>query len=290
MITPQLPGISVKKSRKGLLLLFVLFFLNTPALLGQKNELGVFFGGSYYLGDLNPGRQFAMTRIALGGVYRYNFNPHLSARLNGIFASVEGNDALIKYNEDRNLRFVSRVTELSGQLEINFLPFVAGNLDTPYSPYLFFGGGVFSFNPRAQLPDDEGRLRWIDLRKLGTEGQGLEGYPDKYGLVSHNFLFGVGLKFNISRNITGGIEWGMRRTGTDYLDDVSTVYPDLSIFEGTENQVASTYFSDRSLSNPGQNAGLQRGDPTNNDWYSFAGFVLAFKIKDFTRGKCAAYN
>lgn len=286
MITPQLSGISVKKSRQGLLLLFVLMFLNTPALLGQKNELGVFFGGSYYLGDLNPGKQFTMTRIALGGVYRYNFNPHLSARVNGIFASVEGNDALVKYNEDRNLRFMSRVTELSGQMEVNFLPFVAGNLDTPYSPYIFFGGGVFRFNPQAQMPDSEGRMRWIDLQPLGTEGQGLEGYPDKYKLVSHNFLFGVGFKFNISRNITGGIEWGMRRTGTDYLDDVSTTYADLELLPSKTTQ----YFADRSISNRGQNKGLQRGDPTTNDWYSFAGFVLAFKIKDFTRGKCAAYN
>ncbi len=288
MITPQLPGISIKKSRPGLMLLFVFLFINIPALLGQKNELGVFFGGSYYLGDLNPGKQFAMTRIALGGIYRYNFNPHLSARVNGIFASVEGNDALIKYNEDRNLRFVSRITELTGQVEVNFLPFVAGNLDTPYSPYIFFGGGVFSFNPQAQLPDDDGRMRWINLRPLGTEGQGNENYPDRelYSLVSSNFLFGIGFKFNISRNITGGLEWGMRRTGTDYLDDVSTTYADLELLPSATTQ----YFADRSLSNPGQNTGLQRGDPTTNDWYSFAGFVLAFKIKDFTRGKCAAYN
>lgn len=288
MITPKVPGYSLQKTRPGLVLLLLLLFFNTPALLGQKNEIGVFFGGSYYLGELNPGRQFAMTRIALGGIYRYNFGPHISARLNGIFASVEGNDALIKYNEDRNLRFVSKVTELSGQIEINFLPFVAGNLDTPYSPFIFGGGGIFGFSPQAQ--NEEGR--WVNLRPLNTEGQGSELYPERkpYGRISSNYLFGIGLKFNISRNITGGVEWGMRRTGTDYLDDVSTTYADPAVFAGTDNEILSQYFYDRSLSHRGENTGLQRGDPSTNDWYSFAGFVIAFKIKDFTRGKCPAYN
>jgi len=269
-----------------------LFIFSPGAAFGQKNEIGVFFGGSYYLGELNPSRQFALTRIALGGIYRYNFTPHISLRANGIFGSVEGNDALIKYNEDRNLRFVSKVAELSAQAEVNFLPFVAGNLDTPYAPYLFGGAGIFKFNPQAM--NQEGR--WINLRALGTEGQGHDGYPEKYSLVSYNFLFGFGIKFNISRNITGGVEWGLRRTGTDYLDDVSTVYPDPNIYfqgyDANNNPIyaAGYYFSDRSLSNPGQNTGLQRGNPRNNDWYSFAGFVISFKIKDFTRSKCPAFN
>lgn len=283
-----------KKTFAGILGLFLIFFLFPPSLMAQKNELGVLFGGSYYLGDLNPSRQFAMTRIGLGGMYRYNFGPHISARVNGIFASVEGNDALIKYNEDRNLRFVSSITELSGQFEVNFLPYEPGNLDTPYSPYLFAGGGVFWFNPRAQFPDtlSNGSIQWqwISLRKLGTEGQGAEGYPDIYKPFSHQFMFGIGFKFNISRNITGGVEWGMRRTGTDYLDDVSTVYPDISVFANSDNRPQAEYFYDRSLTHNGQNAGLQRGDPSVNDWYSFAGFIIAFKIKDSSRGKCSAYN
>ena len=283
-----------RKIYVGFLFMFLVILLSPASLRGQKNEFGVLFGGTYYLGDLNPSRQFAMTHVGLGGMYRHNFNPHISARINGIFTSVEGNDALIKYNEDRNLRFVSNITELSGQFEVNFLPYEPGNLDTPYSPYIFAGGGIFWFNPQAQFPDtlSNGTIEWVwtPLRKLGTEGQGTEGYPDKYKPFSHQYLFGIGLKFNISRNITGGIEWGMRRTGTDYLDDVSTKYPDISVFEGSDNYPQAIYFHDRSIMHNGQNAGIQRGDPTVNDWYSFAGFFIAFKIKDSTRAKCSAYN
>jgi hypothetical protein len=296
------PGSCKNKYFTVFIFLFSICFFRAPLVMGQKNEIGVLFGGTYYLGDLNPSRQFALTHVAIGGLYRHNFGPHLSARVNGVFGSVEGNDALIKYNEDRNLRFVSNITELSGQLEVNFLPFEPGNLDTPFSPYLFGGGGIFWFNPKAQYPidpnDPNSDWQWISLRILGTEGQGNEGYPDKYKPFSSNFLFGVGFKFNISRNITGGVEWGMRRTGTDYLDDVSTVYPILDIGSGDPvidlfydhpNETAVRFLYDRTP-NPGQNGGLQRGDPTVNDWYSFAGFVIAFKIKDSTRGKCDAYN
>ena len=276
------------KPIRGFFILLLLLGLKTTSLMGQKNELGLFFGGSYYLGDLNPSNHFALTRIALGGIYKYNFNPHISLRANGIFASVEGNDALIKYNQDRNLRFKSKVTEFSGQLEVNFLPFISGNLKTPFSPFIFGGLGVFSFNPQAQ--NQEGR--WVSLRPLGTEGQGSDLYPERkpYNLVSHSFLFGIGLKFNISRNITGGIEWGMRSTGTDYLDDVSTTYPDPDVFIGSPNFEQAIFFYDRSLSHPGENAGLLRGDPTQKDWYSFAGFVLAFRIRDGGRAKCPAFN
>jgi opacity protein-like surface antigen len=264
-----------------LFLLLAMTFL-APAAKAQRNELGIFFGGSYYLGDLNPHRQFAMTRIAGGGIYRFNINPHVALRLNGILASVEGNDAVVKYNEDRNLSFVSNIAELSIQGEVNFLHFVSGNLDTPHTPYIFAGAGMFSFNPKAEYGG-----RWYELQPLGTEGQGTEAYPDRepYKRYSSSFLFGLGYKFNITRHITGGLEWGMRRTGTDYLDDVSTTYPDPSVLSEM-----GAIFSDRSLEHQGQNAGFQRGNPNNNDWYSFAGFILTFRILSSRRADCPAFN
>jgi hypothetical protein len=267
-------------TKTAILILFMtLNFLSIPG-YGQRNELGVFFGGSYYLGDLNPHQHFAMTRIAAGGLYRFNINEHFALRLNGIFASVEGNDAVVKYNETRNLSFISNVTEVSVQAEVNFLSFLTGASDTPHSPYLFGGAGAFAFNPRAELDG-----RYYDLQPLGTEGQGIEGYPDPYKRISYNLLFGLGYKFNITRQVAAGLEWGWRLTATDYLDDVSGYYPDPShLLSQTSRDL-----SDRSA-NPGQNAGLQRGNPNNNDWYSFAGFLVTFRLPSFKRTSCPAYN
>ena len=259
------------------------FFFHT---YGQRNEIGLFFGTSYYLGDLNPSRQFAMNSIGIGGLYRFNINDHLALRANGFWGNVAGDDAIIKYNENRNLHFRSNILEVSVQGEVNFLQFAPGNLDTGYSPYIFGGGGFFRFNPQAEIDG-----RWVNLQPLNTEGQGSDLYPERkpYSLYSYNLLFGVGFKFNINRQFSAAFEWGMRRTGTDYLDDVSTTYPDPSVFAGNPDNDAIR-LHDRSIENRGDNAGFQRGNPNVNDWYSFAGFILTFRIKDRSRLWCPAYD
>ncbi len=272
---------------------FTLIFLLTHLFLftivsqqakGQKNELGFYFGSAFYMGDLNPSKPFAMPRIGFGGLYRFNINENLALRVNGFWGNVEGSDAVVKYNEIRNLQFRSNIFEVSVQGEVNFLFFTPGDMDTPSTPYLFAGGGFFRFNPQAEIDG-----QWYNLKPLRTEGQGSEQYPNRkpYVLTSHNLLFGIGFKFNITRQFTGAFEWGMRRTGTDYLDDVSTTYPDPEVFEG--NSLAIN-LHDRSLENRGENVDFQRGNPNTNDWYSFAGIILTIRIKDFSRHRCPAYN
>ncbi len=232
----------------------------------QRNEIGVAFGGSYYMGDLNPSLHFAMPRLAGGVIYRRNFNPHISARINALYASVQADDAIIGYNPERNLNFRSSIYELSVQAEINFLPFITGEKDNPSSFYLFGGGGGFRYNPKANYNG-----QWVELQKVGTESQNTEEYADRsYSLYSYNLLFGIGMKFILSESITAGIEWGMRRTGTDYLDDVSASHTDSSLISGTT-------------------AGVQRGNPYNNDWYSFAGIILTYRIKNPSIIKCHVY-
>ncbi len=260
------------------------FAILVPSSYGQKNELGFFFGGSYYLGDLNPYRQFSLPRIGAGAIYRFNFNDNVAVRINGFWGNVAGDDAIVQYNEVRNLQFRSNIFEMSVQGEVNFIYFTPGDMDTPSTPYLFGGGGFFRFNPQAEING-----QWYNLRSLRTEGQGSDLYPERkpYSLTSSIVLLGIGYKFNITRQFTGAIEWGMRRSGTDYLDDVSTTYPDPSVFEG--NALAMQLY-DRSLENRGENTGFQRGNPNTNDWYSFFGMVLTVRIKDFSRYRCPAYN
>jgi hypothetical protein len=266
------------------LILVSISYLFASTASAQRNEMGVFFGGSYYLGDLNPARHFAMMQIGAGAIYRYNINENLALRLNGFMGNVAGSDARIQYNTNRNLQFRSKIAELSLQGEVNFLHFIPGDPETPATPYIFGGGGIFRFNPQAEING-----QWYNLKQLTTEGQGSELYPDRkpYSLTSTIFLFGIGYKFNINRQFTAAFEWGMRRTGTDYLDDVSTTYPNADVFGG--NSIALEVY-DRSLENRGENENFQRGNPNTNDWYSFAGIVLTIRIKDFNRHKCPAYN
>ncbi len=281
---------------------FFALILAAPV-FAQKSEFGVMVGTSFYNGELNRKKLFFLPKLAFGGFYRHNFNDHFSAKLCFLYGNVEGNDALSANAEQiqRNLSFKSVVAEFSGQIEINFLPFVAGDTKTRFTPYIFGGFGIFKFNPKAYVDagdyvidnttytvDNGG---WYALMPLGTEGQGTTAYPDrkKYSLTSFSIPFGIGFKFNIANGVGFGLEWGMRPTFTDYLDDVSATYANPLNLRSEYTDVAAV-LSDRSTSGSTEpNVGRQRGNSTNKDWYSFAVATLSYTIKT-KLPKCAAYS
>lgn len=259
--------------------LLIIIFLVSISIFSQRNEYGVFAGGSYYLGELNPGTQFLLTRPAFGILYRYNFVPRFAYKLNIFYGTVEGADSVSKANAQRNLSFKSTVIEMSNEIELNFIQYVPGNKNYPFTPYIFTGFTFFYFDPMAKYNGS-----WYALETLGTEGQGTSEYPgvNKYSRVAFAIPFGIGLKYNLSKMICLGLEWSMRKTFTDYLDDVSGVYADPKILAGENGPIAAA-LADRSKSTNGEvknNTGLQRGNASNNDWYSFAGLIVTFKISN----------
>jgi hypothetical protein len=90
----------------------------------------------------------------------------------------------------------------------------------------------------------------------------------------------------VFRGFGMGLEWGMRRTFTDYLDDVSKTYADV-VAVSAENGPDAGALSDRSV-DPGTNTDRQRGNSKTNDWFSFAGLSLTFNIKG-KQSQCPAY-
>ncbi len=269
---------------KKYVFIFIITVFSVFPALAQKHtksaEIGIFLGGSYYIGDLNPLIHFnQFTKPAGGIVFRYNFNPRLSARANVLFGGIQADDSYSASaaQQQRNLNFKSPIIEASAQLEFNFLDYEIGNEKRKFSPYIFLGIGVFQFNPHGEINGN-----WVALQPLGTEGQGLDGGASnrKYKLIQPSIPFGVGIKTNLSNSIGLSIEWGMRKTFTDYLDDVSKTYYDPVILAAAHGTTAAL-LSDKSIgTDPAYtNVGRQRGNPTTKDWYSFAGFVLTFKLK-----------
>lgn len=243
------------------------------------SEFGIFLGDSYYIGDLNPGGHFNKFTHAGGGVlYRHNFNPRFAFRGNVLYGTLRGDDSETNSaaQQQRNLHFKSYVLEASTQLEFNFMEYRINDLEYPFSPYLFLGVGLFNFNPKAEIDGN-----WYALRPLGTEGQETSSNPGfkKYSLIQASVPFGAGIKFNIGEKAGISLEWGMRKTFTDYIDDVSKTYPDLAMLAAEKGPVAAM-LSDRSLvqNNGGNNSGRQRGISGTKDWYSFSGIILSFKI------------
>jgi len=271
-----------------LLTIALLFWSVT--VMGQYHSIGAMIGTSYYVGDINPALSIP-NRFNLGGglIYRYNINDRIAFKANVLYGRVYAHDKDVNNNwqANRNLHFRSDIWEFGGQFEVNFLTYEIGDNRRPSSPYLFLGISIFRFNPQAEFNG-----RWVDLQPLGTEGQGIEGFDDRYSLTSVSIPMGIGFKFNIWKNLGGAVEWGIRRTFTDYLDDVSTTYVDADVLiEG--NGPLSAELADRSLTPlgpDGTNAGYQRGETLTNDWYIMAGFMLMYKIGK-PRIKCpGAFN
>ena len=237
----------------------------------QNSELGATVGASFYLGDLNPRTPFGMSRFAGGILYRYNFTPRWAIRGNLLFAKVEGDDAITNKHYERNLNFKSPITEISVVAELNFFKLYNERGKNFFSPYLFAGIGIFSFNPQAQDVDGT----WYALQHLGTEGQGLEGERDYYSLCNVAIPFGLGFRFNVSRHICIGAEWGMRFTFTDYLDDVSGNYYDNQTLRELRGPAIARLADKSDVLHEG---GTGRGNSTTKDFYSYAGATLTVKF------------
>lgn len=270
---------------------------------GASNFLGELGGadkvGTYYLKDL----EFSASRPAVAGGIRYKNSRFLGFK--GVFSAgvVNGDDQYTKeiYRHNRNLNFRSPITEISLQIEgyalskdrqghVYKIKNAKGSSRFDLDVYAFTGIAVFFFNPQGKY-----KGTWINLRPLSTEGQGLPGGAPSYSLVSFAIPMGFGLKQSLDRHWSIGVEYGLRKTFTDYIDDVSTVYYDKDIILA-QRGITAQYMADPSLHDSavtpvaGQeitDKGMQRGNPKNKDSYMFAMTTLSYKIvyKKKTRSK-----
>lgn len=267
--------------------IFLIAFVSTET-KAQFSEFGLMGGVSYYMGDLNPETPFKQVLPAGGAFYRYNFNERFSLRGTFTLGYVMGDDAKSKVQSqlDRNLRFESWLYEFSITGEFNFFRYAPGDMKHFITPFLFGGIAVFKFNPRAEASDGN----MYELQPLGTEGQGTVAYPDrkKYSLTTASIPFGLGVKCNISKTFSVGLEWGMRYTFTDYLDDVSGTYASPDVIQSERGNVAYE-LSNRSNLQDETLEGRQRGNSKTNDWYSFALVTFSMNLKA-RPAKCPAYQ
>lgn len=235
-------------------------------------EVGGWAGASNYFGDLNTNYRFNDTKLAGGIIARYNFNNRLSLKFGGNFGQIAADDkkSTNNYERVRNLNFKSNILEGMTAFEFNFLPYVHGSRDEFFTPYVFAGASIFSFNPKGGRDTDaDGSYdEWAELQILGTEGQ-FQG--EEYFTVAASFVYGLGFKIDVSPEWSLNIAVSSRSLFTDYLDDVSTSYPDMGDLENLRGNDA-VFFSDRSpevFPEPIGILGRQRGDSTTNDFFAF---------------------
>lgn len=233
-----------------------------------------------YLGDLNNQSLFGKVNLAGGINVRYTLDTRWAISGFASYGHISGGNPDVL--EWRNLSFRSNVIEGGLRAEFNFLPY-GQRLATQKraTPFIFCGIGVFHFNPQASLVDSQtGEVNWYDLQPLATEGQGTSVYPDrqKYQLTEVCMPFGIGMRCRLTQAIHLTVEYGFRKTWTDYLDDVSTTYVGREVLTGSGG--GGTLSADLADRSPIPNAqGIKRGDDSLDDWYSFFNISISVSME-----------
>ena len=258
-------------------------------------DFGPYLGGSNYMGELTDGYMPLLnkTKFAGGLICRYNYGPYLTFKGTAIYGKIEGSDKNFPsnpYKTRRNLSFKSDIIEFSVQAEWNIRGYEQTKSSYGWSPYLFAGVSVFRFNPKAQFKYQSYMMDptlqaqdgdWIELQPLGTEGQETTKFNDKrrYSLTQISIPVGVGAKWQLDDYWAFGLEFGLRKTFTDYLDDVSSIYVDNIIVGGASGPMAVA-LKDRSMEvgqTPFEN-NEARGSSATKDWYMIGGLTLTYRI------------
>lgn len=269
--------------------------------VGVTNFLGELGGANDIGRDGVVDLDLISTRPSLMIGYRYQVNSYFFLRSNLTWGILKGDDKHTEeiFRRGRNLSFRSGFLDLNVMAEFYLFQNARGNLyrlrgvrgrrGLNLDLYLFAGIGGMYFNPKAEYQG-----QWVALQPLGTEGQGLEGEDDKYSRFTFTVPYGVGVGKSLDRYWQVNVEFTMRMTFTDYIDDVSTDYYGRDrLYQGRLNEGFSDAEAKRAaeLSDPNiyedtevgipktnQLIDQQRGDPSDNDAFMTGMITVARKI------------
>ena len=253
--------------------LFCFFFTAVTACYSQADWfVSAGLGPINYVGDLRD-KRFTTTGMKLNGSLglTYQPSPHISWNFTftagKIAATDEQNGPKWKY---RNLSFQTLLFEGALTGEWDFYDITqpensfADQNPQKFTPFLFAGVALFHFNPYTY--DQAGNK--VHLEPLGTEGQ-----TNPYSLWQFAIPFGIGAKYALNNTTVISAEFNVRKTFTDYIDDVSHFhYVDTTALLASHGQEAASlsYRADEIPNNPYSFKDGYRGNPNKKDgYYSF---------------------
>jgi hypothetical protein len=263
-------------------ILFIIISFNCSINYAQSDrfraafEMGVMGGGSYYIGDLNPNVHFKYSDWAAGLIVRYNLSNRHSFRFTASYGNIYGDDSKSKdpFQVNRNLSFYSNIIEIAAGFELDLVKYRINDMKYPITPYFFYEIAYFRMNPKVK--DEFGNE--VLLQELGTEGQGtILNSKKQYGLNQISIPLGIGVKFNLKQRLAVSLEYGIRKTFTDYIDDVSGKYVNPIALQAIKGPLTAQ-LADPSLNQQSYfTEGMDRGNSHTKDWYSMYGLMITFK-------------
>ncbi|WP_238584499.1 DUF6089 family protein [Chryseobacterium sp. Leaf180] len=200
----------------------------------QRNEVGVRLGMSNLIGDIGKTNYILQQPLDLnraselgvpfygGLLYRFNFNPYQTVRLDVGYNQVQFSDKSAKeeYRRNRNSFGKNNIYEASLVFEYNFFPVNNEQKRGMVSPYIFTGiGGLMYDAPKATIKHDF-RRNADGVAQAPINEQDFISTP-VYSLgtkTAVNIPFGLGLKYKFNYGWAIFAEATFRYTFTDQLD------------------------------------------------------------------------
>ena len=224
-------------------------------LQSQDNEIGLFFGGTNYIGDVGPttfinpfskdnisGDRQDMSKGVFGIIYRKNLSNRIGIRLGFNYAEIQSSDfwkGSANYRIERGKFFKNNLHEFHIGLDFNFLEFETSSNDFEFTPYIHSGLSFFRYDA-LHYP--------IGINEAQSYGK-----DNDIALP-----ITVGLKIKPLNSFVIGIEISAKHSFTENLDGS---YPDFK---------DSSIYSQRPF-----------GSNLSQDWYVYSGITLTYLFGNY---------
>jgi hypothetical protein len=130
------------------IVLIIVFACATTTSNSQINEIGLFFGGSNYIGDVGPEYYINPNNLMGGVIYKWNVNPRISFRGTFTYTKISSDDANATNRERyfRGIHFSNSIKELAVGMEFNYFEYNLDDFRKSQTPYLLIEFAAFNYN------------------------------------------------------------------------------------------------------------------------------------------------
>lgn len=264
---------------RQLLTVIAVIFLFKTGFSQKTEEIGVFFSGVSYFGDIKNQNMLKSISPAYGVYVRFALNPRLALTGQLSFGTVmstggtvsdvyigqtdagtNGNVAFPRVS-GQSFSFKKPLSILEMLFEYNFQDYVFGNDKAAFSPYLAIGiGGLstgfgenrsFLLDPHSAEPEDN--PVYYPVFKGGVRS-------DKIKTLTAVIPIGMGVKWNVTERMAVNLSVIARKTFSDNIDNLDDPKSSLSL-DTYETGFANSKFH-------------------NNDWVSTISFSISYLLNN----------
>ena len=248
------------------LLIIVAVFLSFSGFAQKTADIGIWIGASSYWGDMTTVNYGESINPVFGAFFRYNFNKRVALRT----SFLSGKVGAVGDIENTPWMFEKAAQDISMMVEINYLNYILGAKNTPFTPYIMAGIGFMGYNYNID-GDTYNDLLTINPNTL-VKDIGIE-----ESVFELSIPFGMGIKYTFGKKLGVGVEVQFRKLMNDKLDNLDDPFAygvSEPATDGGDPVITEYRYADKWH---------------NNDYVPFVGINLTYSI-NLTNQVCPVYD